>query len=188
MVAAVEAGLLDVGENYAQECEAKLGPVAARLAADGVEARPRLHFIGRLQSNKVRLLAGHVALWQSVDRASLGAEIARRAPGSAVLVQVNVSDEPAKGGCAPDEVDGLVDLLAGQELDVQGLMAVGRTGGPELARPGFAWLRAACDRLRLPICSMGMTDDLEVAVAEGSTMVRVGSALFGMRPSSRPSN
>jgi pyridoxal phosphate enzyme (YggS family) len=188
MVAAVEAGLVDVGENYAQECAGKIGPVLDRLAADGVTARPRLHFIGRLQSNKVRLVAPHVALWQSVDRASLGVEIARRVPGAAVLVQVNVSDEPAKGGCAPGEVDGLVARLRDLGLDVQGLMAVGRTGTPDDARPGFAWLRSACDRLRLPTCSMGMTDDLEIAVAEGSTMVRVGSALFGMRPSPPPSN
>jgi PLP dependent protein len=183
IIAAVEAGLVDVGENYAQECAAKLVTATAELARRaGVPRAPRLHFIGRLQTNKVRLLAPHVALWQSVDRAALGAEIARRAPGASVLVQVNVSDEPAKGGCAPSEVDPLVDDLRGRGLDVRGLMAVGRTGSPADARPGFAWLRAACDRLGLPVCSMGMTDDLEVAVAEGSTMVRVGSALFGMRP------
>jgi PLP dependent protein len=186
MVAAVAAGLVDVGENYAAECIAKLEAASRSLAAHGDVARPRLHFIGRLQSNKVRLLAPHVTLWQSVDRGSLGAEIARRAPGAAVLVQVNVSDEPAKGGCPPHELDALVAALSVHGLDVRGLMAVGRTGEPAAARPGFAWLRAACDRLGLPVCSMGMTGDLEIAVAEGSTMVRVGSALFGMRPS-RPS-
>ena len=193
IVAAVGAGLVEVGENYAQECVAKIAAAREQLAGSvgvgvggvGVGA-PRLHFIGRLQTNKVRLLSPHVALWQSVDRLPLGREIARRAAGARVLVQVNVSDEPAKGGCAPGEADALVGALLALGLDVRGLMAVGPTGPPDMARPGFAWLRAECDRLGLAVCSMGMTDDLEIAVAEGSTMVRVGSALFGMRPSPPP--
>ena len=97
--AAVTAGLVDLGENYAQELVAK---------ADGAPPGVRWHFIGRLQRNKVRSIAPHVALWQSVDRPELGVEIARRAPGAAVLAQVNVSGEPTKGGCAPDDVPGLV--------------------------------------------------------------------------------
>ena len=202
IVAAVGAGLVEVGENYAQECVAKIAAARDQLAGSvgvggvgvggdgvgvgGVTVAPRLHFIGRLQTNKVRLLSPHVALWQSVDRLPLGREIARRAAGARVLVQVNVSDEPAKGGCAPGEADALVGALLALGLDVRGLMAVGPTGPPDMARPGFAWLRAECDRLGLAVCSMGMTDDLEIAVAEGSTMVRVGSALFGMRPSPPP--
>ena len=186
MVAAVRAGLVEVGENYAQECVAKVASARDQLRGFGVTVAPRLHFIGRLQTNKVRLLSPHVALWQSVDRLALGREIARRAAGARVLVQVNVSDEPAKGGCPPGDVDALVVALVALGLDVRGLMAVGPTGPPDMARPGFAWLRAECDRLGLPVCSMGMTDDLEIAVAEGSTMVRVGSALFGMRPSPPP--
>ena len=193
IVAAVGAGLVEVGENYAQECVAKIAAAREQLAGSGPGGvgvggvgAPRLHFIGRLQTNKVRLLSPHVALWQSVDRLPLGREIARRAAGARVLVQVNVSDEPAKGGCAPGEADALVGALLALGLDVRGLMAVGPTGPPDMARPGFAWLRAECDRLGLAVCSMGMTDDLEIAVAEGSTMVRVGSALFGMRPSPPP--
>ena len=195
IVAAVGAGLVEVGENYAQECVAKIAAARDQLAGPGsggvggvggVTVAPRLHFIGRLQTNKVRLLSPHVALWQSVDRLPLGREIARRAAGARVLVQVNVSDEPAKGGCAPGDADALVGALLALGLDVRGLMAVGPTGPPDMARPGFAWLRAECDRLGLAVCSMGMTDDLEIAVAEGSTMVRVGSALFGMRPSPPP--
>ena len=201
IVAAVGAGLVEVGENYAQECVAKIPAARDQLAGSvgvggvggvgvgsvgGVTVAPRLHFIGRLQTNKVRLLSPHVALWQSVDRLPLGREIARRAAGARVLVQVNVSDEPAKGGCAPGGVGELVGALLALGLDVCGLMAVGPTGPPDMARPGFAWVRAECDRLGLAVCSMGMTDDLEIAVAEGSTMVRVGSALFGMRPSPPP--
>jgi pyridoxal phosphate enzyme (YggS family) len=174
--AAVAAGLLDLGENYAQELLAK-----AEAAPDGV----RWHAIGRLQRNKVRSLAPHVALWQSVDRAELGGEIARRAPGAAVLVQVNVSDEPQKGGCEPGETAALVHDLRADGLQVEGLMAVGPTGPPEAGRPAFARLRALADELALPVRSMGMTADLEVAVAEGATMVRIGTALFGPRSPKR---
>lgn len=170
---AIELGLDDLGESYAQEA----------LAKADVLARARVHWIGRLQTNKVRQLAPLVHLWQSVDRPELAAEIARRAPAARVLVQVNVTGEATKGGVAPAAADELVDTCRSAGLDVDGLMAIGRTGPPEAARPGFAALRALVDRLGLRECSMGMTDDLEVAVEEGSTMVRVGSALFGPRPS-----
>jgi pyridoxal phosphate enzyme (YggS family) len=174
--AAVAAGLVDLGENYAQELVAK-APV---LAAEG--ATVRWHAIGRLQRNKVRSLAGTVHLWESVDREDLGLEIARRAPGAAVLVQVNVSDEDQKGGCRPAEAPDLVARLDDAGLDVRGLMTVGRAGPPAEARAGFTLLRRLADDLDLPVRSMGMSGDLEVAVAEGATLVRVGSALFGPRP------
>lgn len=176
-IAAATAGLTDLGENYAQELVAK-APV---LAEAGLA--PRWHAIGRLQRNKVKALAGIVALWQTVDRADLGREIAKRAPGASVLVQVNVSDEPQKGGCAPEETAELVASLREGGLDVQGLMTVGRTGPAAEARAGFAVLRGLADDLDLRVRSMGMSGDLEAAVVEGSTMVRVGSALFGPRPS-----
>jgi pyridoxal phosphate enzyme (YggS family) len=176
--AAADAGLLDLGENYAQELVAK----ASALADSPASGPIRWHAIGRLQRNKVRALAGLVALWQSVDRFELGAEVARRAPGAAVLVQVNVSDEPQKGGCRPDEVADLVARLGDLGLQVRGLMTVGRTGPPSVVRPGFARLRGLADDLDLPVRSMGMSGDLEAAVAEGATMIRVGSALFGPRP------
>ncbi len=175
-LAAASAGLGDLGENYAQELVAK-APV---LADAGHEVR--WHAIGRLQRNKVRSLAGVVALWQTVDRLDLGREIAKRAPGAAVLVQVNVSEEPQKGGCAPAETADLVAALVDSGLDVAGLMTVGRTGSPDEARAGFALLRRLADDLDLSVRSMGMSGDLDAAVAEGSTMVRVGSALFGPRP------
>jgi pyridoxal phosphate enzyme (YggS family) len=176
-LAAAEAGLVDLGENYAQELVAK-APV---LAEAGHVVR--WHAIGRLQRNKVRSLAGVVALWQTVDRADLGLEIAKRAPGAAVLVQVNVSDEPQKGGCAPGETAELVARLVDAGLDVRGLMTVGRTGDPAAARAGFALLRRQADDLDLEVRSMGMSGDLDAAVAEGATLVRVGAALFGPRPS-----
>ncbi|MGQ0616337.1 MAG: alanine racemase, partial [Acidimicrobiia bacterium] len=109
-------------------------------------------------------------------------ELGRRAPGAVVLVQVNVSDQPQRGGAAPAAVPELVVRCRGVGLDVAGLMAVGPPGGPELAGPGFALVRRLADTLGLAELSMGMSDDLEVAVAHGATMVRVGTALFGPRP------
>lgn len=182
---AVEAagaiGLDDVGENYAQELHHK------RQAAGG-DGR-RWHFLGRVQRNKVKSIAGVVHLWQGVDRVAAGEEIARRAPGAGVLVQVRIDGvdgngdpSPERNGCAPDDVPDLVERLDGLGLDVRGLMAVGPAGAPELARPGFRKVSALADRLGLAERSMGMTDDLGVAVEEGSTMVRVGRGLFGARP------
>jgi pyridoxal phosphate enzyme (YggS family) len=176
-LAASEAGLVDLGENYAQELVAK-APVVAEAGYS-----PRWHAIGRLQRNKVKALAGIVALWQTVDRLDLGLEIAKRAPGAQVLVQVNVSDEAQKGGCEPTAAPDLVAALVDAGLEVRGLMTVGRTGPAAEARAGFALLRQLADDLDLPVRSMGMSGDLEAAVAEGSTMVRIGSALFGPRPS-----
>ncbi|MGH9280563.1 MAG: YggS family pyridoxal phosphate enzyme [Acidimicrobiales bacterium] len=179
--AVVAAGLHDVGENYAQELEAKLAGTAAR----GV----RWHFVGHVQRNKVKRIAAGVHLWQAVDRLSAGVEIARRAPGAAVLLQVNASGDPAKHGCDFEAAPALVEALAALDLDVRGLMAVGPAGDPELARPGFRRVVELADHLGLPERSIGMTDDLEVAVQEGSTMVRVGRALFGprsRRPDLRP--
>ena len=173
--AALGVGLLDLGESYGQELVAKAGALA------GATPTPRWHMIGRLQRNKVRSLADVVHLWQSVDRLPLGLEIARHAPGAAVLVQVNVSGEAQKGGCPAAETGDLVRALGAAGLDVRGLMAVGATGPPEVARPGFRVLRELADDLDLPVRSMGMSGDLEVAVEEGSTMVRVGTALFGVR-------
>jgi uncharacterized pyridoxal phosphate-containing UPF0001 family protein len=177
--AAGAAGIVDVGENYAQELAAKVGE-----AGDG--AGRRWHFLGRVQRNKVRSIAAAVHLWQGVDRVSAGEEIARRAPGARVLVQVRLDagapDGAGRNGCDPDGVPALVERLDDLGLDVRGLMAVGPAGPPELARPGFRRVSALADRLGLVERSMGMTDDLGVAVEEGSTMVRVGRGLFGARP------
>lgn len=178
--AALDAGLVDLGENYAQDLSAKVA--ALNRAVDDAAPRPRWHFVGRLQRNKVRKIAPYVAAWQSVDRLELGTEIARRAAGATVLVQVALTGEPTKGGCAPAELPGLVEGLRDAGLDVRGLMTIGPQGPPESARPVFRELRALADRHGLPEVSMGMSHDLEVAVAEGATMVRLGSALFGPRP------
>jgi PLP dependent protein len=179
--AALAAGLRDLGENYANELVAKKLVAQEEVAVDH-DGRPcRWHFLGHVQRNKVRVLAPAVDLWQAVDRVAAGREIARRSPGAAVLVQLNVSGEVQKHGCRPDEAPTLVDELAALGLDVRGLMTVGPTGPPEEARPGFRRLVTMAERLGLRERSIGMSDDLEVAVSEGATMVRVGRALFGPR-------
>ncbi len=177
---AASCDLRDLGENYAQELLAK-APV---LAAGSHPVR--WHAIGRLQRNKVRQLAPVVHLWQTVDRLELAAEIARRAPGARVLVQVNTSGEPAKGGIEPTGAPDLVRAAGDLGLAVEGLMTVGRTGPPESARPGFTALSVLADRLGLAVRCMGMSGDVAVAVQEGATMVRIGSALFGPRPARPP--
>jgi len=179
--AAMAAGVTDLGESYADELLAKSAEADAAVEGVADAAPRRWHFLGRVQRNKVRRLAGVVSLWHGVDRVAAGREIAARAPGAAVLVQVNVSGEEQKSGCGFDEGPVLVDDLRHMGLDVRGLMAVGPTGPPELARPGYRRLARLAERLGLGERSMGMTDDLEVAVEEGSTIVRVGRALFGAR-------
>jgi pyridoxal phosphate enzyme (YggS family) len=174
ITAALAAGCEGIGENKAQELIAKV-----KL----LDQAPPVHFIGRLQSNKVRSLAPWVAVWESVDRSSIAEEIAARAAGATVLVQVNATGESDKGGVPAIDVEPLVDRCRELGLHVAGLMTVGPTeGGAEAARPAFRTVRALCDQLELGVCSMGMTGDLEVAVEEGTTEVRVGTALFGPRP------
>ena len=173
--AARAAGFVDLGENYAQELRDK-------AAALGPDAGIRWHFIGRLQSNKVRMIARTVALWETVDRRTLIDELARRAPGAAVLVQLDLAGLPGRGGCDPEEVPALVAAARAVGLQVEGLMGVGPPGPPVEARAGFRRLRELADDLGLRERSMGMSGDLEIALEEGSTMLRVGTALVGLRP------
>jgi len=168
VAAVIAAGVPDVGENRAQELLAKTAVAGARW-----------HFLGQLQRNKVRALAPWVTCWQSVDREELGLEIVHRAPGARVLVQVNLGEEPQKGGCLPGAVAPLVETLAGAGLDVAGLMTVPPHDGEP--RRWFARLRELAGGLGLTELSMGMTEDYDVAVEEGATFVRVGRALFGAR-------
>ena len=176
--AALAAGVVDIGENYADEVVAK----ARTVAAGERPVLPTWHFLGAVQRNKVARLAPVVGWWQGVSRIEEGRTIAHRRPGATVLVQVDVAGLPGRRGCGPDQVVGLVAALRDEDLDVVGLMTVGRPGTAEDARPGFTLVSRLADRLDLRVRSMGMSDDLEVALAEGSTMVRVGRGLFGPRP------
>ncbi len=169
---AVAAGLTELGENYAQELLAK--------AATPRSSPITWHMIGGLQRNKVKKLAGVVGVWQTVDRPELVAEIAKRAPGATIHVQVNTTDEAQKSGCEPSVAPALIDQARQLGLDVVALMTIGPTGGGD-PRPAFASLRELAEQCEVEGLSMGMSADLEQAVAEGSTLVRVGTALFGPR-------
>jgi len=175
--AALAAGCVDLGENYAAELLAK----AARLRASSASAGARWHLIGGIQRRRVAALAPYVSLYEAVDRIEEGTALARHAPGAAVLVEVDTTDLPGRGGVAPREVPGLVAGLDALGLDVQGLMTVAPPDR-EGARRGFATVFSLVRDLGLREASMGMSDDFELAVAEGSTMVRIGRALFGPRP------
>jgi pyridoxal phosphate enzyme (YggS family) len=173
---AYAAGLRDFGENYAQELVGKAG--VERFGGAPLTTPPRWHYLGSVQRRKVRDLARWVHLWQGVDRLAEGAEIARHAPGGRVLVQVNVTGGPRRNGCTWEQAPGLVEGLRAAGLDVRGLMCIGPEDDP---RPQFRRLARLAARLELAEVSMGMSGDLEVAVQEGATMVRVGTALFGPR-------
>lgn len=178
MDAARLAGCDAVGENYAQELAAKLEAGPAGLP---------VHFIGRIQTNKVRLLSGSVDLWQSVDRDRVVDAIARECPpGVRVLIQVNATGEPGKGGAAPRDVEALVERAVGAGLKVEGFMGVGPTSGdPAVTEAAFRVVRDLCDRFAFKVCSTGMSGDWRLALACGSTMLRLGTALFGSRPGNR---
>jgi pyridoxal phosphate enzyme (YggS family) len=174
---AKQLGIDAVGENYAQE-------LAAKAAEVGHEDRPPVHFIGHLQTNKVRLIADSVDVWESVDRVSLIAEIAKRQASRQpmALIQVNTTGEAGKNGCTPGEASALVEAARREGIRVMGLMTVGPTDqDPVRTRTAFALLRRMADDLGVDERSMGMSADLEIAVEEGATIVRVGSALFGQR-------
>ena len=175
--AAAHAGLAMIGENYAQELHGKWNEMAT-----ATKTAVEVHFIGRLQSNKVRQLAGLVDVWQSVDRSRLVSEIARHDPGAAIFVQLDVSGSAAQGGCPPDEASSLVAAARREGLDVAGCMAIGPQGAPPEIERAFGEVARFADRHELEHRCMGMSADLEAAIRAGSTMVRIGTALFGNRP------
>ena len=183
---AVAAGLDLLGENRVQEAVAKVPDVPGA----------RWHLVGPLQSNKAHPALEVFDAIQSVDSVKLASRLDRLVPGTRpgrrypVLVQVNVDRDPAKAGFGPESVDAaMAELVALAHLEVRGLMTVGRlTTDPGEARRTFAGLRELAERCRSrwpelgPELSMGMSDDFEVAIEEGATIVRVGRALFGERP------
>ncbi len=182
-----DAGCDAVGENYAQEIVSK----RAELDAAGVDpARlPPVHFIGHLQSNKVRQLFPLVALWQSVDRMSVLEAIAREqdrfGQSAEILVQVNATGEEGKSGCPLAEVAELVGAAVSRGVVVRGLMTVGPTSEDRgETRSAFHAVAELSRSLGLGEMSMGMSGDVDIALEEGSTMLRIGTALFGQRPRS----
>jgi pyridoxal phosphate enzyme (YggS family) len=175
---AIEAGVAALGENRVQEAKEKIAALGHPVP---------WHLIGSLQTNKARDAARLFDWIHSVDRVELARELSRRAHsaerGLNVLLQVNLGDEPQKGGVAPAELKHLCETVSGLPgLRVRGLMAIPPAAAdPEHTRPHFRRLRELRDELGLEHCSMGMSADYEVAVEEGATMVRVGTAIFGER-------
>jgi PLP dependent protein len=178
------AGQRDFGENYVQESLAKI----AALALPGLA----WHFIGSLQGNKAREVARHFDWFHGLDRLSLATALSRHRPPErgplAVLIQVNISAEATKGGVAPGEAPALArEVAALPGLALRGLMGMASpTADPAAQRREFAVLRREYEQVReagfaLDTLSMGMSQDLEAAIAEGSTLVRIGTAIFGER-------
>lgn len=171
------AGARIIGENYAQEVRDKASAIDDARSL-GVEVQ----FIGQLQTNKVRLLAGLVDCVASVDRPSLIDEIAKRMPATRIHLQVNATGEENKGGCLPEAVSELIERSLDRGLFVEGLMTVGPTSGDEPAtRDAFRLVAELASVHDLTVKNFGMSGDLQIAVEEGSTMVRIGSAILGSR-------
>lgn len=180
---AVAAGARDIGENRAQELVAKRGALS--------DAGIRWHMVGTLQRNKIARVVGAVALIHSVDSAALAEAIGARARSAGVvqevLLEVNTSGEASKHGVAPsDALAAAAAVAATDGVALRGFMTIAAPGDPAVARRAFAALRELRDRAVLAVpeaseLSMGMTDDLEEAIEEGATIVRVGTAIFGHR-------
>jgi pyridoxal phosphate enzyme (YggS family) len=189
-LAAIRAGLSDIGENYAAELLAKQADVASSL---GTDEPPRWHYLGAVQRNKVGRLAPVVTCWQSVSRLEEATAIASRTEARTpeVFVEVDVSGQAGRGGCSLEEAPAVVEAAREAGCCVRGLMTVAPFGPPsldtlarqELAAEAFGKVARLASRLQLGELSMGMSHDLEQAVAAGSTMVRIGTALFGERAS-----
>ena len=179
--AAYAAGMRVFGENYAQDLAAK-----ASMLNDLADIRWR--FIGHLQRNKIKLIEEARATVDTIDSVRLAEALSARARASGTnieaLLQVNVGGEAQKSGCAPDELPALVEAVrALPNITLRGLMTVAPDlDDVEATRPFFARLRELAEAHGLPELSMGMTHDLEQAVAEGATMLRIGTAIFGPRP------
>jgi len=183
---AIEAGIDIIGENYVQEARRKI-----ELMGKNVE----WHFIGHLQTNKAKYAVRLFDMIHSVNRMSLAGELNRRAAAAGVvcrvLIEVNLGGEESKSGAPPEKAPALIRAVAQMaNLSIRGLMTMAPWyDDPEKARPCFAGLRSIRDRIAaenipnvtMRELSMGMTDDFEVAVEEGSTIVRIGRAIFGER-------
>jgi pyridoxal phosphate enzyme (YggS family) len=173
---AYEAGLRDFGENYVQEMELKV-PAIADLSGT------RFHLIGHLQSNKTKKAAQLFSSIDSIDSAKLASRLDSEAKSIETMIEVKLSDEESKSGANPADLPAIAEAIrASGNLKLTGLMTVPPwSEDAELSRPYFARLRELAGQYSIPELSMGMSNDLEVAIEEGATWVRVGTALFGKR-------
>lgn len=183
VAAAVRAGLRDIGENYVQEAVAMRTALATSLDPP-LAASLTWHGIGHLQRNKAREALACFTWLHGVDSPALAAALSTRAEREiTVLLQVNLSREATKSGVAEEDLGALLDAVrALPHLRCAGLMTMpAPAADPEASRPAFERLRVLAERHGLPELSMGMSDDFEVAIEEGATLVRIGTALFGTR-------
>lgn len=173
---AYEAGVRDFGENYVQEFEAKAPEV-------GDLAGARFHLIGHLQSNKSKRATELFSVIQTVDSVKLARRLDEAARPLQVMIEVKIAPEEAKSGADPAELAGLIDAVrATRHLNLLGLMTMPPwSDDAEPSRPYFRRLRELASQFALPHLSMGMSHDFEVAIEEGATFIRVGTALFGKR-------
>ena len=171
--AMLEVGLTQVGESYAQEVIEK-----AQIFNDN---RIAWHMIGRVQSNKVRKLSETISLWHSVDRKDLITEISKRKKDSKVLIQVDMNNRPQQGGCSLEEVPELIEFASSKGLKVDGLMTIGVDQDVEATKRAFSGLAKLAESMGLREISMGMSDDYEMAIDHGATILRVGRGIFGER-------
>jgi pyridoxal phosphate enzyme (YggS family) len=173
---AYELGVRDFGENYVQEFQMKYPEVA-----DLSEAR--FHFIGHLQSNKAKVAGQIFHVIETVDTPKVADRLNATAKPLEVMLEVKLSEEESKSGVSPEDLPALIDSVRGcRNLRLTGLMTMPPwSDDPEPSRPYFRQLKALADRHSLPAISMGMSHDFEVAIEEGATIIRVGTALFGKR-------
>jgi len=171
--AVLEVGLTKVGESYAQELLEK--------AKNITDNRIDWHMIGKIQRNKVKKLSETVDLWHSVDRKELIAEISKYKKNSKILIQVDMNDRYQQGGCSPENVPGLIEFASDKGVNVEGLMTIGVDQDVETTRNIFAELAKLSKKMGLKEISMGMSNDFEIAIDYGATILRVGRSIFGER-------
>ena len=171
--AMLEVGLTKVGESYAQELLGK--------AKNITDNRINWHMIGRIQRNKVKKLSETVDLWHSVDRKELIVEISKHKKDSKILIQVDMHGRFQQGGCSPENVPGLIEFAAEKGVNVEGLMTIGVDQDVEATKNIFAEMAKLSKKVGLKEISMGMSNDFEIAIDYGATILRVGRSIFGER-------
>jgi len=171
--AMLEVGLTKIGESYAQEIFEK-----TKMITDN---RIEWHMIGRVQRNKVRKLSETVDLWHSVDRKELITEISKLKKNSKILIQVDMNDRYQQGGCSPENVPDLIEFASESSVNVEGLMTIGVDQDIDATKNIFAELAKLSEKMGLKEISMGMSNDFEIAIDYGATILRVGRSIFGER-------
>ena len=171
--AMLEVGLTKIGESYAQEILEKTEMIT--------DDRIAWHMIGRVQRNKVQKLSETVDLWHSVDRKELITEIAKHKKNSEILIQVDMNDRSQQGGCSPENVPDLIEFASDKGLNVKGLLTIGVDRDINATRNIFAEMAKLSEKMGLNEISMGMSNDFEIAIDYGATILRIGRSIFGER-------